>query len=139
MVENLLNNLQTLVDTLEEEKGNLKSVNSDQREYLRRNFNKACSFEYGTSSDGYFLIIAKEDTYKSMRYYLGLEYEDRYLENSITVEGITLLEYSSESTRIEELFNDLDEILEEEEEEEEDYQETLERIREREMENDEVE
>ena len=101
--------IKELIDVVE--KGDLKKLNAEQKDYIRKNFNTYINFEY--TEDANCILKMSNSDYKSFNYYLGMEYEKDYILTVISDSNYTIVEYDTDCDRLRDIFESLEELEEE--------------------------
>lgn len=90
---NILNELKGVVSSLEELE--FKEVNSEQIAAINENYNCYISdLQYSENEWGDVIFICSTGSFKKMQYYMGLEYEDEYIEYELYFGNMIVVSYS---------------------------------------------
>lgn len=94
--------IENINDYLEDVK--MQEITDEQRKWIRERFNTSVKFEYGLTSTDDFIFKITEDYFKSMEYYMGLEYERNEIILEIKYRGDVIIIYNGFNERITKIF-----------------------------------
>lgn len=104
--------IESIKDLLEVVEGDeMKQLNKTQRKFLKDRFNTYINFEY--TEDGGYILKMSESAFGNFEYYLGMEYDKEYILTLIKSEGEVIVEYDTDSKRLSNIFEELEELEEE--------------------------
>ena len=104
--------VKTLIEDVEEaiENKEVKTLNSQQEKYLKNRYNSFINFDYFEDDMGNYVVSMTKGTYKSFRYYLGMEYEDGYILQQLQDENDVIIVYDYDCKRLSHIIEELEKI-----------------------------
>ena len=102
--------IKTLIEDVEKaiENKEVKTLNSQQKRYLKDNYNLFINFDY--FNNGNYVVSMTKTAYESFRYYLGMEYEDDYILEQLQYETEVIIVYDYDCERLSNIIEELEEI-----------------------------
>lgn len=88
---------------------NIKSLNSEQKEYVFKQLKHNINFKYGINENNNYIIIADKISLKLISDYLGEE-NDFYTWNELQYNNDVIIEYDEGFEKLEKIFNKLKEF-----------------------------
>ena len=104
--------VKTLIEDVEKaiENKEVKSLNTQQKIYLKDNYNSFIKFDYFEDDMGNYIVSMTKEAYKSFRYYLGMEYEDDYILQQLQDENDVIIVYDYDCKRLSHIIEELEKI-----------------------------
>ena len=92
--------------------GIFEKLTNEQEEWIADNFNTWITFEYCNNVFGNCLLRMNLSDYKKFKHYLGMEFEEEYIDCLIIENGYVLVSYDGRCNRLTKIMNDIDFDLE---------------------------
>lgn len=98
----MLDLIENMKDYLEDVE--LEELTQEQRTWIRDNSNTYVRFQYGLTHNEEFVIRISKESFNTIEYYLGLEYERSDIVFKIEYEGEIIVVYEYDNERLKKLF-----------------------------------